>query len=53
MQRFVFTDHQGIERVLRAHSLDAARAAAHRFVLGQSNSVAAAAVALRTVKEAS
>jgi hypothetical protein len=50
MDKYTFTDHEGVERVLRAHSLDAAHAAAHRFVLGQSNSVAAAAVAMRTVR---
>ena len=51
MQKFIFIDHEGVERVLRAHSLDAAHAAAHRFVLGQSNSPALAAVAMRTVRE--
>lgn len=50
MLKFVFIDHEGIERVLRAHNLNAAQAAAHRFVLGQSNSVAAARVAMRTVR---
>lgn len=53
MTRYTFTDHEGIERSIRAHSLDAARAAAHRFVLGQSNSPSCAGVAMRTVREAS
>jgi hypothetical protein len=52
MLKFVFTDHEGVERVLRAHNLNQAQAAAHRFVLGQSNSIAAANIALRTVRAA-
>jgi hypothetical protein len=50
---YYFIDHEGTERGIRAHNLNQAQAAAHRFVLGQSNSVAAASVAMRTVKEAS
>lgn len=52
MDLYVFTDHEGIERVVRCHNINRAQVAAYTFVLGQTNSLAAAAVALRTARKA-
>jgi len=50
LKRYIFLDHEGTERVLRADSLNAAQAAAYRYVLRQSHSVAAAVLAQHSTK---